>query len=61
MAKANVLIGSGGWYVEWYRDDDGDSGYGDNPQRAYWYGTREECYSLAQAKPPKGTPWVRIK
>ncbi len=58
---AQVLYGFGGYYAEWYRDDDANSGYGDNPRRAVWYGSRQECEAVAtNANPPAGTPWTPI-
>jgi hypothetical protein len=42
-----------GWYVEWYRDDDGDSGFGDNAEVCRWYGTHEECSRVLLYGPPR--------
>jgi hypothetical protein len=44
-----VLWGPGGWCAEVYTDDDGGSGYGDNPRVGYWYGTREACEAVDPA------------
>jgi hypothetical protein len=63
MPKPCVLCDNTvGWVVEWYRDDDNDSGYGDNPQIATWYGTQEECRSMADRNlPPPGLQWRSIQ
>ena len=37
---------AGGIFAEFYTDDDGGSGYGDNPRVARWYGTLEECKAV---------------
>jgi hypothetical protein len=46
----HVLCGSYGWYAEVYTDDDGASGYGDNPKVGHWYGSREDCERLDPRK-----------
>jgi hypothetical protein len=54
MAKAQVLQDSQGHaYVEFYRDDDQDSGYGDNAMVARWYGTAQECVERAKQTAPR--------
>jgi hypothetical protein len=59
MKTATVMYDNWGSYAEWYRDDDDNSGYGDNPRTARWYGSRDECKRLAaRSAPPAGTPWV---
>lgn len=51
-----------GWTVQWYRDDDDNSGYGDNPRVAKIYGDRAYCMALAEkTEPPDGTHWRPIK
>ena len=52
----------GGYYVEWYRDDDGGSGYGEGAEVARWYGaTREACERRADMPPPRGNrAWLRL-
>lgn len=53
-----ITIGhdGGGYYVEWYRDDDGGSGYGDHPEITRWYvgrgGSRADCERRARRKRP---------
>lgn len=51
---AKHALGYDGWgnFVEWYRDDDNSSGYGDNPETARWYGTPPECRARALEPPP---------
>lgn len=55
MAKAEILQDGHGYYIQWYRDSDGDSGYGDNAQLCFWYAergaSRSECEHRA-AYPP---------
>jgi hypothetical protein len=54
MPTAHILADSTGQrYVEFYRDDDNDSGYGDNAQVARWYGTAQECVERARQPAPK--------
>lgn len=48
---AQISHGAGGYRIEWYRDDDNNSGYGDNAQVAYWFGTYEQCSSRALSDP----------
>lgn len=57
----NVLIqyDGGGCHVLWYRDDDGGSGYGGNPEECRWYGSRADCEARAKQPPPKGG-WVPV-
>ena len=44
----------GGYYVEWYSDDDGGSGYGEEAKVARWYGaTRGACERRADMPPPR--------
>jgi len=45
-----IGIDNGGWYAEVYTDDDGGSGYGDNPKLGRWYGTREACEQVSPEK-----------
>ena len=42
-----------GWRIEWYRDDDNNSGWGDNAEICYWYGTFYECVERVRKAPPK--------
>jgi len=60
---ATVLFWSGGGHagycVEWYRDDDNNSGYGDNAARAYWYGDLHQCQAMAKRNPPRECRWQR--
>jgi hypothetical protein len=59
--KAQVFYGYGGCYAEWYRDDDNNSGYGDNARIARRYGSRQECEAVAgSATPPAGIVWIPI-
>lgn len=49
--KASCIIDyighdGGGMYVAFYSDEDGNSGYGDNPKAAHWYGSPQECYAI---------------
>ena len=47
-------------FVEWYRDDDGGSGYGDHAAVAHWFGrTMAECEQRSKRPPPK-TGWGPI-
>jgi len=57
MSSYQITYGHGGHRIEWYRDDDANSGYGGNAEVAYWYGTRAECESRAQL-PPDPSWWV---
>lgn len=50
-----------GYRVVWYRDDDGGSGCGDNPQVCFFYAdNRAEAERLAKdSEPPENaTPWA---
>jgi hypothetical protein len=38
MTQRTEVLTPFGYCVEYYRDDDNDSGYGWNPQRAVWWG-----------------------
>ena len=69
MATHTITQDAGGWLVEWYRDNDGDSGYGDGAQVCRWYaglgGTYQDCVERARFAPhdkkaPLGpaTDWV---
>ena len=59
MKTVNPMIffwnvgGRSGYYVEWYRDDDNNSGYGEDARIARWYGTKEECEERANGSPPR--------
>ena len=54
----NIGIDGGGYYVEWYRDDDGGSGYGDNAEINRWYcNSHAECKARAKRPPPR-EGWV---
>ena len=58
---AEISLNGGHYCVTWYRDDDNNSGYGDNPRKAVWWGTREECKALVNDKnPPNGARWEPI-
>lgn len=58
---AQLMYDNAGYYVEWYRDDDGNSGYGDNPRTTRWYCSRAEGLELVtQADPPIGAVWAPI-
>lgn len=47
-----------GYRLEWYRDDDGGSGYGEAPEVAYWYGnTYQECVNRAAGPVPAESHW----
>ena len=53
-------------FIEWYRDDDGDSGYGDSAEVQRWYGwcddemtTRERLVARAKLPPPEDG-WRRV-
>ena len=60
MATATIQYDGGGCHVEWYDDDDGDSGYGDGARIARWYGTRRECESMLESgRLPSESWWVR--
>lgn len=52
----NLMYDRWGNYVEFYRDDDGGSGYGDNAEYAVKYGTLEECRKWV-ANPPADLKW----
>lgn len=58
MAKPsmNLQLHSGGgiaaYCVEFYRDDDDNSGHGDNPRVSYWYAERDECQAIIDGKAP---------
>lgn len=53
---------AGGTFVEWYRDDDGNSGYGDNGAVARWYCDGLRARTLRdQPEPPKGAVWVPVE
>ncbi len=58
-----IQHGPGGWFIEWYRDDDGDSGYGQEAEVAFWYGGRgnghKMCIERAK-RPPNKDWWVSI-
>lgn len=51
--KGTLGYSSWGSYVEWYRDDDCDSGYGDNAQTCRWWGTTAECRERIKRPAPK--------
>jgi len=61
--SVHVLCGVGGWYVEWYTDDDGGSGYGDHSRVCYWYagrqGGRAACEARAKLPPPAWRHWYQ--
>ena len=39
-------------FIEWYRDDADNSGFGDNPEITRWYGsTFAECLEYAKNNP----------
>ena len=45
---------------EFYRDDDRNSGYGDNARVAYWYPrTEQERRDIVNGWTPPGLQWVR--
>jgi hypothetical protein len=52
---ANPFVGYDrfGSFVEWYRDDDNNSGQGDNPATVRWYGDTLECRERAKLPPPE--------
>ncbi len=41
MKKQEIVLEDGKKAVQYYEDDDNDSGYGDNPRVGYWYGALE--------------------
>lgn len=45
--RKSICYGPDGYYAEVYTDDDGGSGYGDNPRIGRWYGTRAECERIS--------------
>lgn len=52
-----IYCTGGAWCLEWYRDDDGGSGWGEGAQVQRWHGTHGECAERAESPPdPKG--WV---
>lgn len=57
MAKASLQQDVHGWFVEWYRDGDDDSGYGADPEVCRWYGSRAEC-EARMAAPAPTADWV---
>lgn len=60
-ACTTILTDRWGTYVEWYADDDGNSGYGDNARRCVWYCSAAEARELAkQPTPPRGATWQPI-
>ncbi len=63
MLKATVEYSGGGSYrVEFYRDDDDNSGYGDHPEVAHWYvDSMAAGYAIvATGKYPDGLIWHRV-
>jgi hypothetical protein len=48
-----------GYYVEWYRDDDYNSGLGANPQVTWKNGTHKECFLtlLREEDPSEDAEW----
>lgn len=61
MTTSYLAGDRGGTYVEWYRDDDGDSGYGDAAEVTRWYGPAEECRRLLGNEPPAGCMWAPVE
>lgn len=59
MANPTIGYDRFGSFVEWYRDDDDNSGQGDNPQTSRWYGTTLELRERA-AQPPPEEGWVNV-
>lgn len=60
--NATLCYGPGGDYIEFYRDDDSNSGYGDNPRVAHWYGSPPELKAIIDSgRHPKGLRWVAPK
>jgi len=50
---------AGNYCVEFYQDDDNNSGMGDNPRYARWYGEHKDCFKLLQSgEYPDGLNWV---
>ncbi len=41
MKKQEIVLEDGKKAVQYYEDDDNDSGNGDNPRVGYWYGASE--------------------
>ena len=53
---------AGGTFIEFYRDDDGGSGYGDHARVARWYADTAECQRIMQSdRAPAGLRWTRIE
>jgi len=59
-ADSYLFCGPGGWHVVWYRDDDNNSGHGDNAEVCYWYGTRDECLERRLHGPVPTEGWVPV-
>mgnify|MGYP001438214152 CR=1 FL=1 len=59
MAKASLQSDRHGWFVEWYRDGDDDSGQGADPEICRWYGTCVECRARMTESAPE-TGWVSV-
>lgn len=58
LKKVVLLDSQWGYFAEVYTDDDGGSGYGDNPRVGRWWGSRAECEAvdpLAVSLRPMGT------
>lgn len=51
-----------GYRVIWFRDDNNNSGYGDNARVAVWYvDSLQEAIDLANCKnPPHGCKWQPV-
>ena len=60
--QVTLNMDAGGWYIEWYRDDDNNSGFGDNAQVVRWYAGRVDdpragCEARAREDAPEDG-WV---
>ena len=51
MSERTILIGPGGWHVQFFREHD--------EAVSYWYGTREECDARSKGPEPAACYWSR--
>jgi hypothetical protein len=60
LGTSRISKDNGGWFVEWFTDDDRGSGWGDNAKSARWYagrgGCRDDCSRRARKRPPELLP-----
>lgn len=51
--------GPGGYWIQYYADEDGASGYGMDPLEQRWYGSREECEERIRSRVIPEGGWYR--